>query len=104
MNERRRQEAQSLLGIAQRAGKVVSGDAALVVSLRRGEGELLILATDCAKNNRERYTHLAQREGIRLCSFSTKTGLGAAIGKAQRAAVLVTDRGLADAIIAKTKE
>ncbi len=104
MNERQQQAAQSLLGIAQRAGKAISGDAALVVSLRRGEGELLILATDCAKNNRERYTHLADREGIRLCSFGTKTSLGAAIGKAQRAAVLVTDKGLADAIIAKTKE
>ncbi len=104
MNERQQQEAESLLGIAQRAGKVVSGDASLLQSLRRGEGVLLIVATDCGKNNRERYIHLAEREGMRKCSFSTKTRLGAALGKAQRAAVLVTDRGLAEAIIAKTNE
>ena len=49
--------ALSLLGIAQRSGNVISGSDTLIKTLRKGDGELLIIATDCARNNSEKLVH-----------------------------------------------
>lgn len=86
------------LGLAQRAGKVVSGDFALVGKLRKGEGKLLIVAEDCGRNNREKYIHLAEREGLKWIEFGTRDGLGQAIGKEHRAALLLMDAGFAEGV------
>lgn len=88
----------SLVGLAQRAGKIVSGDATLETYLRRGDGALLIIAADCGRNNREKYEHLAKREHIPYLVHGTAEELGQAVGKARRVALLVTDAGLAAAI------
>ncbi len=91
-------EVYSYLGLAQRARKLVSGDASLVASLRKGEGKLLLIANDCGNNNRKKYVHLANREGIEYTSFGTGNELGRAIGKGRRMAILVTDSGFATSI------
>ena len=87
------ERALSLLGIAQRSGNVISGSDTLIKTLRNGDGELLIIAADCARNNREKLVHLAEREQIDYCFTATATELGDAIGKNRRVAVLIMDRG-----------
>lgn len=100
------ERALSLLGIAQRSGNVISGSDTLIKTLRNGDGELLIIAADCARNNREKLVHLAEREQIDYCfaATATATELGDAIGKARRVAVLIMDRGLARAVRERLNE
>lgn len=98
------ERALSLVGIAQRSGNVISGSDTLIKMLRNGDGELLIIAADCARNNREKLVHLAEREQIDYCFAATATELGDAIGKARRVAVLIMDRGLARAVRERLNE
>lgn len=41
----------NLLGLAQRAGKVISGDFIVEKAMKRKEPKLVLLAGDCASNN-----------------------------------------------------
>lgn len=101
---KKRSDLYSWLGLAQRAGKLISGDGTLEASLRKGEGYLLVIAQDCGKNNFEKYIYLAGREHIPYFFFGTKEELGLALGKSQRVAVLVMDEGLAREVVKRKSE
>ena len=89
----------NLLGMAQRADKLLSGDFVAEKAIKRGTIPLALLATDCAKNNAEKYIWLTQQYEVPLRSVLTKAELGHAIGKEQRAIVLVNDEGFAKAML-----
>lgn len=88
----------NLLGLAQRAGKVISGDFIVDKSIKRKEPKLVLLAGDCASNNEKKYTQLAETHHIPLYNIATKEALGTAIGKDIRVVVAVLDDGFAKAI------
>ena len=79
----------NLLGLAQRAGKVISGDFIVEKAMKRKDPKLVLLAGDCAANN----------EKIPLHSIANKEALGTAIGKEVRVVVAVLDDGFAKAIV-----
>ena len=58
----------NLLGLAQRAGKVISGDFIVEKAIKRKEPKLVLLAGDCAANNEKKYTQLAETHHIPLHS------------------------------------
>jgi len=91
------------LGLAARAGKVISGYDQVVSALNKGQVKLLILATDISKNTLSRILDIAQNSDLDMpdaFSFSTMFELGKAIGKPDRAIVAVTDKGFADKLSA----
>ncbi|WP_295235105.1 ribosomal L7Ae/L30e/S12e/Gadd45 family protein [Veillonella sp.] len=92
-------KVKNLLGMAQRAGKLLSGDFVAEKAIKRGQIPLALLASDCAKNNAEKYNWLAQQHKVPLREVLTKAELGQAIGKEQRAIVLVNDAGFAKAML-----
>lgn len=98
MNE---QKIKNLLGLAQRAGKLISGDFAVEKAVKRGGAPLVLLAMDCAVNNTKKYTQMAETYGVPLRILLTKEELGQAIGKELRAVVLVNDSGFAKALLAE---
>ena len=98
MNE---QKIKNLLGLAQRAGKLISGDFAVEKAVKRGGAPLVLLAMDCAANNTKKYTQMAYTHGVPLRTLLTKEELGQAIGKELRAVVLVNDSGFAKALLAE---
>ena len=87
----------NLLGLAQRAGKVISGD--FIVEKAIKKPKLVLLAGDCAANNEKKYTQLAETHQIPLHSIANKEALGTAIGKEVRVVVAVLDDGFAKAIL-----
>ena len=89
----------NLLGLAQRAGKVISGDFIVEKAIKRKEPKLVLLAGDCAANNEKKYTQLAETHQIPLHSIDNKEALGTAIGKEVRVVVAVLDDGFAKAIV-----
>ena len=86
------------LGLARRAGKVVSGDAQVEGNLKRGKGNLLIIAADSA-GAQKKYIQWAGGQNVPVIIDGTKQELGLMLGTSPRAAVLVTDEGFSKAIL-----
>ena len=89
------------LGLAQKAGKAVSGDFAVRGTLKSGAVELLVLAQDAAPNTKKEMYYLAEQAGVPVLELLNRAELGYAIGKAQRAAVAITDKNFAGMLTKK---
>ena len=89
-----------LLGIAQRANCIVSGDYAVQSVLCEKKAKLLLIAADAAIETKKNYEYLANKYQIPYHYVLTKESLGACIGKSFRAAVVIVDDGFAQATAA----
>lgn len=89
----------NLLGLAQRAGKLSSGDFIVEKAMKKKTPKLVFLAGDCAANNEKKYIQLAELHHIPLRKVGSKETLGAAIGKEVRVVVAVEDDGFAKALL-----
>jgi ribosomal protein L7Ae-like RNA K-turn-binding protein len=81
----------SLLGMAQAAGKLVSGDRAVYDALARGRVRLLVIAGDAAARTGKRFMAQAASKNIPYLITESKAALGQAIGKPDRAVIGVLD-------------
>lgn len=91
------------LGLAAKAGKVISGYDQVETALRKGTVKLLILSADISRNTLSQILDIGAKGDIEMpdaYSFATKEQLGRAIGKPDRAVVAVTDTGFADKLSA----
>lgn len=93
-----------MLGFAQRAGKVVSGEAATRIQLSRKRLKLLIIAEDAAPEVQRQLTALAEKFGVTFMVTGRKEELGLAIGKSPRAVIGIGDAYFARLIIDKAGE
>lgn len=85
------------MGLAARAGKLVSGFEAVKESLRRGQVELLVVAEDISRNTMSGLLDCLSHcpDGPDTFRFGESHELGYYIGKRPRAVVAVTDKGFA---------
>lgn len=98
------QSLHSMLGLCQRAGKAASGDMAVDMAVRKGKAKLLILAEDASVKTQEKYAALTERFGVPCYRLGTRDQLGAALGKAHRAAVAVLSDDFARGIVGLLKQ
>ena len=91
----------SLLGLAMKAGKVSSGEFAAENAIREGKAYLAIIATDASKNTAKRFRDKCSYYKVPIVFHFTKEELGRALGKEERAAAVITDKGLAEALEGK---
>ena len=89
------------LGLAQKAGKLVSGDFAVKAALKAGTVQLLVVAQDTAPNSKKELCYLAAQAGVLVLELLTRWELGSAIGKGQRAAAAITDSNFASMLQGK---
>lgn len=94
----RLQKIYSLIGFAQKAGKVSSGTLAVRSSLLK-RACLLIMSNDISGNTRESLIRISEKHKVPWMVLGTKYELGTSVGKAYRVAVTINDQGLADSII-----
>lgn len=80
----------NLLGLAQRAGQIASGETAAEIALKKGQGRIAFLADDASERTRDRYLFMTRKAGIRCYPGGSRAALGAALGKAHRSLVVVT--------------
>lgn len=92
------EKLKNLLGLAQRAGRLVSGGDAAEGCIRSGKAALVLVAADASEATRKKYEDMARFRKVELHTVLTKQGLGACIGKPERAAVVVADAGFAKAM------
>ncbi len=88
----------SMLGLAKRAGKVVSGEFSVEKAIRSGKAYLVLLAEDASANTKKNFTDMCTYYKIPLVFTGTKETLGHAIGCQFRASAAVTDSGFAQSI------
>ena len=89
----------SLLGLAMRGRRLVSGEFQTEDAVKSGKAMLVIIAEDASANTKKLFTNKCTYYQVPVYEFGTKEELGRAIGKDYRSSVGVCDAGLADAII-----
>lgn len=89
------------LGLAQRAGAVLSGNEQLRDGLKNRKGKLLLIAEDASERTAKDLREMAARANISCRMFGEKEKLGQALGKGVRTAILITDGGFCRAVLKK---
>lgn len=82
----------SLLGLCQRAGKVVSGES-MVMELFKAKKKisLLILAADASMRSKKEFYFQAEKKQIDIIELGDKCLLGEALGKGERSIIAILD-------------
>ncbi|MBQ1248854.1 MAG: ribosomal L7Ae/L30e/S12e/Gadd45 family protein [Selenomonadales bacterium] len=93
----------SLLGLAQKAGQLASGDFGAEKAIRAGKAKMILMAEDCADETKKKYRELAEEYEVDCVEAVTKIELGAAIGREFRAVVVILDDGFKKGIQKKLK-
>lgn len=94
----------SRLGLAMRAGKVVTGDEIVLKAIRSSEAKLVILAGDASGNTQKKFRDKCETYNIPLVIGFDRESLGTSIGKPQRVVLAITDQGFAEMISKSIKE
>lgn len=94
------QKAYDLLGLAQRAGKIQSGEFGAEAGLKRGKAKLLIIAADASERTKKDFLDLAKYKNAPYIIAGEKMRLGLSLGKSPRSTIVITDENFA----AKIKE
>ena len=86
-------------GLATRAGKAFGGGLQTETLIRSGKAKVLILAADASDNTKKKLINLADTHHVPVVETGDRESLGRATGKEYRSAVVLTDRGFADAVL-----
>ncbi|USS87359.1 ribosomal L7Ae/L30e/S12e/Gadd45 family protein [Fructilactobacillus hinvesii] len=84
----------NLLGIARRAGKIVTGESLVLTGIRRKQVQFLVLASDAGAATTKRFLDKSRFYGVPVNNDLNKAELSAAIGQ-QRTVIGITDQGFA---------
>ncbi len=88
----------SLLGLAQKAGRIKSGAFATTDAVKSGKAWLVIVAKDASDNTKKEFTNMCAFYEVPYWEYGTKDDLGRAIGKDERSSVAVCDEGFAHSL------
>ena len=87
-----------LLGLAQKAGKLSSGEEMVLASVKSGKAMLVILAGDASDNTKKLFYDKCSFYGVPVKEYGSKAELGWAIGRAERSSIAVEDKGFAEVL------
>ena len=88
----------SLLGLAKKAGKLKGGEYCVETEVKKGRAKLVIVAEDASDNTKKSYTDMCSFKKVPLIFYGNKETIGKCIGCEERAAVVLTDEGFANAV------
>ena len=88
----------SLLGLAEKAGRVKSGEFMTEESVKSGKAFLVIVADDASDNTKKNFVDMCKYYETDCIVFGSKERLGHAIGKEMRASLAVIDAGFSKSI------
>lgn len=97
-------EIYSLLGIAAKGRRVVSGGFMTERAVQSGAARLVLISGEASQGTRKKFTDLCGFYRTPLYVFGSKEALGHAIGKEERAVLALTDEGLAAALDRRLSE
>ena len=80
-----------MLGLANKAGKLVSGEDVVRNAIRQGKAKLLIISTDASENTKKRFLNAAEYYKVPVYIWGDKEQLGSSIGKSDRSVIGIND-------------
>jgi ribosomal protein L7Ae-like RNA K-turn-binding protein len=86
----------SLLGLANRARKIISGEELVIKEVRSGRAKLVLLSKDASTNTHKKVTDKCKTYHVPVRFVEDRYVLGHAIGKEARVVVALSDTGFAD--------
>lgn len=87
-----------MIGLAMKAGKVVSGEFSTEKAVKTKAAFLVIVSEAASENTKKKFRNMCTYYEVPLYFFGEKEVLGHAIGKEFRASLAVLDEGFAKAI------
>ncbi|WP_075980889.1 YlxQ family RNA-binding protein [Bacillus massilinigeriensis] len=89
----------SLLGLANRARKIISGEELTIKEIQRGKAKLILLSADASANTTKKVTDKCNFYQVPCKTVEDRFLLGQAIGKDARVVVAVLDNGFAKKLL-----
>lgn len=90
-----------LLSLAQRAGKVSSGEFSAETAIKEGKAALVIVAKDSSNRTKKHFSDMCAYRDIPYREYGNKDSLGHYIGKEMRASLSVNDEGFSNKILSE---
>ncbi len=90
-----------MIGLASRAGKVVSGEFSTEKAVKSSKAHLVIVAEDASDNTRKMFRNMCTYYGVPYQEYGTKDELGHWTGKEMRASICILDEGFARSVLKK---
>lgn len=94
----------NLLGLMMRAGKLVTGEDLIIKNIQERKLKLLIISEDCGKNTKKKLADKANHYAIKTITILTINEISDAIGKENRVALGLIDKGFSDKFIELLEE
>ena len=91
-------KALSLIGLATKAGKTVSGEFSTEKEVKSKRAALVIVADDASDNTKKKFKNMCDYYHVPICFYKDKDTLGHAMGKQFRASLAILDEGFAKGI------
>lgn len=88
----------SLVGLATKAGKCVSGEFMTERETKSGRAALVIVAEDSSGNTKKKFRDMCEFYEVPIYFYGDKDTLGHAMGKEFRASLAILDEGFAKGI------
>ncbi len=89
-----------LIGLAKRAGEIEVGLRGSLDRLRRGEGSVLVTASDISERGAREAARAALEAGVPLVVVGTRSTLGSELGTSEVVAALILGRNMARGLLA----
>lgn len=91
-------KALSMIGLATKAGKTVSGEFCTEKEVKTGRASLVIVAGDASDNTKKKFQNMCTFYNVPIYFYGDKDTLGHAMGKEFRASLAVLDEGFSKGI------
>jgi len=94
----------NFIGLAMKAGKIVSGEESCEKAIKSGKALLVIVSEDASANTEKRFKNACLHNRISFYTFGEKERLGKCIGKSMRSVIAVTDENFSGRLIKLIQE
>lgn len=93
-----RDKVLSLIGLATKAGKIVSGEFSVEKAVKLNQAFLVLVAQDASDNSKKMFQNMCDYRNVPIVFYGTKESLGQTMGKQIRVSVAFLDEGFANAV------
>lgn len=88
-----------MIGMAKRAGKLVSGGFLSDKAIKSGESRLIVLSHDISDESRKSITDSCKYYNVKYIEYADREQLGKITGGGERTVVSINDSGFAEAVL-----
>lgn len=93
-----KQKALNLLGLAQRAGKLMTGESMVLDAIKQNKAKIVIVASDSSRRSIKQFKSKSQTYNVKMNLDFTSEEISQAIGKERKSCAII-DNGFTESFI-----